>query len=382
MVFAEYIDDFAEIRPYTDDEMRPVLKRLSRNDWLVSGVRSLMFPGWPGFLKPLLDKLVKVNLWAKLRGIKTIDQFQRTIIIHDVMGYIVKKTIESVTTSGVENLDPNTPYLYISTHRDIVMDSAMLNYTMAKTDMRIAEIAFGDNLLINDFVSDLIRINRSFIVRRQASLREKAEAAVTLSRYINYTMGEGHSVWLAQREGRAKDGNDTTNPAVLKMLHLGPRREGIKFSDYVNSVNIVPVAISYEFDPCDVLKARELHRTEKAGGYRKKKGEDLLSMYAGLSGWKGRVHLSFGKPMRGKFGGATELAEEIDRKMHSIFRLWPSNYISHDEVTGKTSPGKYTAEEKDRFMHRFRRESDEVKLLGLKIYANAIENKPADMPTL
>ena len=174
-MFSEYIDDFADIRPYTDAEMRPVLRRLSRNDWLVSGVRRLMFPGWPSFLEPLVDKLVKFSLWTKLRKIKTIDQFQRTIIIDHVMDYVVKKTIESVTTTGDEDLDPNTPYLYISTHRDIVMDSAMLNYIMATKRKQIAEIAFGDNLLINDFVSDLIRINRSFIVRRQASPRERAD---------------------------------------------------------------------------------------------------------------------------------------------------------------------------------------------------------------
>lgn len=379
-MFSDYIDDFADIRPYTDAEMGPVLKRLSRNDWLISGVRRLMFPGWPGFLEPLVDKLVKLNLWNKLRGIKTIDQFQHKIIIDHVLDYIVKKTIDSVTITGDEDLDPETPYLYISTHRDIVMDSAMLNYTMAMKGKRIAEIAFGDNLLINDFVSDLIRINRSFIVRRQASLRERAKAAVTLSRYINYTMEQGNSVWLAQREGRAKDGNDRTNPAVLKMLHLGPRREGIKFDDFIDRINIVPVAISYELDPCDVLKARELHRTEKAGGYRKRKDEDLLSMYAGLSGWKGRVNVGFGKPMRGGFSGANDLASEIDKQIHHSYHLWPSNYIAHDEVCGEKTHEMYTVEEKKRFMQRFRRESASVRLFALKIYANAVANKLSDSP--
>ncbi len=379
-MFSDYIDDFADIRPYTDAEMRPVLKRLSRNDWLVSGVRRLMFPGWPGFLEPIIDKLVKFNLWNKLRSIKTIDQFQHKIIINHVMDYIVKKTIDVVTISGDEELDPDTPYLYISTHRDIVLDSALLNYVMATKGKRIAEIAFGDNLLINDFVTDLIRINRSFIVRRQASLREKASAAVTLSRYINYTMEQGNSVWLAQREGRAKDGNDRTNPAVLKMLHLGPRREGISFSDYISRIHIVPVAISYELDPCDVLKARELHRTEKAGGYRKRKGEDLLSMYAGLRGWKGRVHIGFGKSLDGKYDGANELANEIDKQIHRNFHLWPSNYIAHDKLCGENFHKEYSVEEEKRFMQRFRRESAEVRSIALKIYANVVTNKPTDSP--
>jgi hypothetical protein len=378
-VFSQYINDFSDIRPYTDAEMGPVLKRISRNDWLVSGVRRMMFPRWPAFLNPIVEKLVQLNLWYKLRGIKTIDQFQRGIIIDHVMDYIVKKTVESITTSGDEDLNPETPYLYISTHRDIVMDSALLNYWLAVNDMRIAEIAFGDNLLVNEFVSDLIRINRSFIVRRKLSLREQAREAVTLSRYINYTMEEGNSVWLAQREGRAKDGNDKTNPAVLKMLYLGPRREGISFNDFVERINIVPVAVSYELDPCDVLKARELHRTEKAGSYRKRKGEDLLSMYAGLSGWKGRVHLGFGRPVKGEFSGVNGLADEIDKQIHRNFFLWPNNYIAHDQLRGERSAiQRYTVEDVKRFMKRFRRESSDVESIALRIYANAVTNKLSD----
>lgn len=381
MAFSDYIDDFKDIRPYTDEEMTPVLRRISQNDWLVSGIRSMMFPQCPEFLESLVEKLVQFDLWRRLRRIKTIDQFQRKIIIDQVLEYIVKKTVASVTSSGDENLDPDQPYLYISNHRDIAMDSALLNYVMVKKNKRIAEIAFGDNLLMNDFVSDLIRINRSFIVRRQLPLRERAKAALTLSRYVSYTIEQGHSVWLAQREGRAKDGNDRTNPAVIKMLYLGPRRERIPFEEFVERVNIVPVAVSYEFDPCDVLKARELHRTEKKGEYRKRKDEDLLSMYRGLSGWKGRVHVGFGEQIRGGFSRVEDLAAEIDRQIHNCYRLWPSNYIAHDELSGKEiREHSYTVEDVKRFMHRFRRESREVKSIALRIYANAVANKLGGAP--
>ncbi len=375
MALSDYIDDYADIRPYTDEEMKPVLRRISRNDWLVSGVRSMLCPRCPAFLESFVERLVQFDLWRRLRRIKTIDQFQRKIIIDRVMEYVVKKTIESVSSSGDEKLDPEKPYLYISNHRDIVLDSALLNYIMVRKEKRIAEIAFGDNLLMNEFVSDLIRINRSFIVRRQLPVRERAKAALTLSRYISYTIEQGNSVWLAQREGRAKDGNDRTNPAVLKMLYLGPRREGMSFEEFLDCVNIVPVAVSYEYDPCDVLKARELHRTEKKGEYRKRKDEDLLSMYKGLSGWKGRVHIAFGDIIRGGFSDAGELSDEIDRQIHNAYRLWPSNYIAHDELVGRKKSGSYTVEDVRHFMHRFRRESMEVKSLALRIYANAVLNK-------
>jgi len=264
----------------------------------------------------------------------------------------------------------------ISNHRDIVLDSALINYAMVKTGKQIAEIAFGDNLLINDFVSDLIRINRSFIVRRELPLRERAKAILTLSRYIAYTLEQGHSLWLAQQAGRAKDGDDWTNPSIIKMLYFGPRREKIAFDDFIESAHIVPVAVSYEYDPCDNLKAREIHRRDKAGTYNKRKGEDLLSMYAGLRGWKGRIHLAFGKPLTGKFTNAAQVAEKIDSVIHNIYRLWPSNYIAFDALKGNTAhSSEYTDNDIETLMSRFRRESEEVKARGLAIYANAVKNK-------
>ncbi|MBT3274011.1 MAG: acyltransferase [Spirochaetales bacterium] len=376
MAFEHFVEDFEDIRPYTDAEMRPVLKRISHNDWLVGGVRSVLFPRCPEFLQPLVEKLVQLDLWTRLRKIETIDQFQKNIIIHRAMEYLVKKTTESVTMAGLEQLDPQKGYMYISNHRDIVLDSAFVNYSMVKTGKQIAEIAFGDNLLVNDFVSDLIRINRSFIVRRDLPLRERAKATLTLSRYIAYTMEQGNSLWLAQKEGRAKDGDDRTNPSIIKMLYFGPRREKISFDDYIARSRIVPVAVSYEYDPCDVLKAREIHRREKAGTYQKRKDEDLLSMYAGLRRWKGRVHVSFGKPLTGKFTNATQVAEKIDSVIHSIYKLWPSNYIAFDKLKGNTDhSSEYSAEDVENFTSRFRKESEEVKARVLHIYANSVKNQ-------
>jgi len=381
MIYSKYTGDFEDIRPYTDAEMKPVLKRISGNEWLGAGGRRMMFPNCPVFLKPFVGKLVQFGLWRRLRRIKTIEQFQSKIIIDRVLEYVLKKTVDSVTSSGDEKHDPDTPYLYISNHRDIVLDSALLNYVMIRKGKRIAEIAFGDNLLMNDFVSDLIRINRSFIVRRDLPVRERAKAALTLSRYIGYTLEIGHSIWRAQREGRAKDGNDSTNPAVIKMLYLAPRREDIEFNEFVSRLNIVPVAVSYEFDPCDVLKARELYRKEKYGTYRKRQGEDLLSMYRGLSGWKGRIHIAFGNLVRGHFSNAGELAAEIDKEIHRCYHLWPSNFMARDELAGSKSEGQtYSAEDVTGFMQRFRRESREVRNIAPQIYANAVLNQLGDSP--
>lgn len=367
--------EFQDIRPYNDDELTPVLRRLSRNDWLITGIRGVMFPGCPDFMTSLANKFVKFNLWSRLRRVKTIDEFQRKIIIDRVVAYIIKKSIESVSSSGTEYLSVNSPYIFISNHRDIILDSALINYIMVRKELNIAEIAFGDNLLLNDFVSDLIRINRSFIVRRDLPLRQRARAAVTLSRYIMHTTGLGNSVWVSQREGRAKDGDDRTNPSVIKMLYIAPKREKMSFQDFLYSVNIVPVSISYEFDPCDLLKARELHRTDQSGEYRKRKDEDLLSMYAGLKGSKGRVHLSFGSAVRGDFQSPEEVATEIDRTIHREYKLWPSNYIAYDTLHGKDDhSSSYSRKDVEDFLHRFRRESSPVRSIALKIYANAVIN--------
>ena len=374
--------EFQDIRPYNDDELRRVLRRISSNDWLISGMRSVLYPGCPDFMKTFVEKLVKFNLWNRLRRIKTIDEFQRKIIIDRVIAYVIKKSMQAISSSGTEFLSSNAPYVYISNHRDIVLDSALINYVMVKKGLRIAEIAFGDNLLINDFISDLIRINRSFIVRRELPLRQRARAALTLSRYVMYTTGRGNSIWISQREGRAKDGDDRTNPSVIKMLYLGPKREKMSFQDYLYSVNIVPVSISYEYDPCDLLKARELYRRDVTGNYRKRKDEDLLSMYAGLKGNKGRVHLSFGSPIRGKYSSPEEVAEAIDTTIHKEYKLWPSNYIAYDTLHGRDDHASwYSKDQADHFLHRFRRESMPVRSIALKIYANAVLNQIRHLET-
>lgn len=376
MVSRQYDGDFEDIRPFNDSEFRSVLRRIRNHPWLISAMRRLKFRRWPGWLSPLTDLWIRFILWVEFLNLKTIDQFQRRIVVGRVLEYILRKTSDGVTVSGTEGLSPDVGYLYVSSHRDIVMDSAVLNYVMAKYGLRIAEIAFGDNLLVNEFVSDLIRINRSFVVRRNLPARQKARAAFQLSQYIRHTMTEGNSVWIAQREGRAKDGNDRTNPSIIKMLYLAARRNKMNFQEFVEGYRIVPVSVSYEFDPCDAMKARELHRRTTAGDYRKRKNEDLLSMYAGLKGHKGRIHITFGEPLRGSgFHEPSEVAEAIDDAVHRGYRLWPSNYAAYDLVHGSERfAGEYSEAEQTELLDRLRREKREVVELALRIYAYPVVN--------
>lgn len=369
-------DEFEDIRPYNDAELPAVLNRISRNKWLVSGVRSVFWPHCPPFFRPLVDPFVRASLRKRLLGMKTIDEFQRRIVVGQVLEKIVEKTTEGLTTEGTERLHRDESYVYISNHRDITLDSALINYLLSHADLDIAEIAFGDNLLLNDFVADLIRVNKGFIVRRNLPPRQQIKASYQLSRYIWDTTKRGNSVWLAQREGRAKDGNDETNPSVIKMLYLSQRQQGLSFSEFMKQVNIVPVSISYELDPCDKLKAYELYRKKKRGFHKKRQNEDLISMFAGLKGYKGHVHIAFAAPLRGEFANEKEVAAVIDSEIFRLYRQWPSNYIAYDTVNQTTRfRDKYSVKEMMRFLKRFRGLSEPVKTVAVSIYANSVKNQ-------
>jgi len=253
---------------------------------------------------------------------------------------------------------------------------AFITCAMVDAKLPFIEIAIGDNLLMNQFVEDLIRINRSFIVRRNLPPREQIGASLKLSRYINHTMNEGNSIWIAQREGRAKDGKDITNPAILKMIYLSERKSGKNFSEYINDLNVVPVSINYELDPLDNLKAWELYRKSTRGEHNKRKYEDLISMYFGIKGMKGRVHLNFGEPLRGEFLSDKAAADAIDSFICYNYKIWPTNYIAFDALNeNERFREKYTDDERESFLRRFRHLPSAVRKIGLKTYAEAVEKK-------
>jgi 1-acyl-sn-glycerol-3-phosphate acyltransferase len=371
-------NEFDDIRPYNDAEIPAALKRFVKNRWLISGIRREVFPRLPSLLNPVLDFAVKTYLRKKFVSIHTVDEFQRKITRDMVLTWIVKHTTDGLSHSGLEHLQKGKAYIFISNHRDIVLDSALMNYVLSHNGFGILAIAFGANLMITELVSDLIRANKSFMVERDLPFKQRIQAAHHLSLYIWFLNQEGESVWIAQREGRAKDGDDRTSPALIKMLYMSQRKGGLSFSEYIQEVNIVPVAVSYEKDPCDLLKARELHKKGKHDHYEKKKDDDLLSMYNGLKGDKGRIHFAFAKPLQAEYQNEQEVARDMDWTIHSMYKVWPTNYIAYDELNpSKKYSTMYSAEERADFLRRFQHEREDIRRKALAMYAQPVINRQA-----
>ena len=369
-----FLEEFKEIQPYRGDDFFTAMKRLKKSKSLIRGIRKAIFPKVPFIFNPILNLLIKMYLRHNLRGVNTHYEFQ-CVVIRIVVGTVVKKTISEMTFSGLEKLASDKHYLLISNHRDITLDPALANYSMTTNNMPTFEIAFGNNLLINDLVTDLIRINKGFIVKRNQSPREQLISTIILSKYIWYTLNTNDSVWLAQREGRAKNGDDSTNPAIIKMLYLSQREEGLEFSDFINRLNIIPMVLSYEFDPCDRLKARELCRRDTNEVYKKRKDEDFLSMIQGITNFKGRVHIAYGDPLNGTWSDPKAVADAIDTFIQSNYKLWPSNYLAYDILHSTCKyASKYDEKYKDAFVKRFHRLPDNVKIYAYKAYAKPVEN--------
>ncbi len=369
-------DQFRDIRPYTDREFPQVKKRLIQNSFLVSTVRMMIWPKIPGFLHGLFDIAVKLFLKARLSNIRTVDDFQKKIVGLRLLKWVLDQSVDQLTWSGLESLDPDKSYVFISNHRDIVLDSALINYILNNAGFKVPFIAFGNNLLFDDMIEDLIRINKAFIVKRNLPPKQQLKELKHLSAYINQVLNRGDHIWIAQREGRAKDGKDQTNPAIVKMFHLSERKSQPDFSAYINSIGIVPVAISYEKDPCDRIKARELHKTQQKGEYKKKRRDDLVSMAAGISGDKGNVHVAFSRPLSGEFKSEKEVADAIDKSIHQTYKLWPRNYIAFDQINESTThKDEYDEADKRRFLHNYDNLKPDIKKILLEIYANPVISK-------
>ncbi|MEZ8140410.1 acyltransferase [Enterovibrio norvegicus FF-454] len=329
-------DPFLEIRPYRDDEVPAAIERLVNDDEFISAILKYRFSRLSGTIGWLLKPLMKLYLRAKWRKINSVRDVQ--LNVSSYMQSMIKNSSEGFTTSGVDKLDPNQSYLYVSNHRDIAMDPAMVNWCLHTQGFDTLRIAIGDNLLKKPCATELMKLNKSFIVKRSAKgPREMMKALGQLSAYIKHSIDENQSVWIAQKEGRAKDGNDKTDPAILKMFHVEGRREKIPFADYIASLRIVPVTISYENDPCDAAKANELYRKQEDGGYEKGEFEDIESIVQGIVGQKRRIHVSFGDVIGNEFETPVALAAEIDRQIYQNYHLFPSNYIAagkdHSSIT-------------------------------------------------
>ncbi|WP_407333833.1 1-acyl-sn-glycerol-3-phosphate acyltransferase [Enterovibrio sp. 27052020O] len=323
-------DPFLEIRPYHDEEVPAAIERLVSDDEFISAILKYRFPKLSGSFRWLFKPLLKQYLRAKWSKIKTVRDVQMNVASY--MQSMIKNTSEGFTTSGLEKLDPNQSYLFVSNHRDIAMDPAMVNWCLHTHGFDTVRIAIGDNLLKKPCATELMKLNKSFIVKRSVKgPREMMKALGQLSAYIKHSIDEKQSVWIAQKEGRAKDGNDKTDPAILKMFYVEGRREKIPFAEYIASLRIVPVTISYENDPCDAAKANELYRKQEDGAYEKGEFEDIESIVQGIVGQKRRIHVAFGDVIGNEFETPDALAVEIDRQIYKNYHLFPSNYIAAGE---------------------------------------------------
>jgi hypothetical protein len=370
-------EDFEDIRPYYDHEINSALIRIISNP-VFGKILDFLFPGQDH------EKIRQM-----LASTHTAHDFQFNFM-HPLVRSIVGKTSDGLTTNGWEYLVPGTSYLFISNHRDIVLDSAILQVLLFDHGHETSEITFGSNLMVNQFVIDLGKVNRMFRVERGAGKAELLSVSRKLSSYIRHTLtGKKASVWIAQRPGRTKDGNDRTETGLLKMLNMSG---GENFRESVRELNIVPVSISYEYEPCCAFKIRELLVTRHAGTYRKAPDEDLVSIIKGITQPKGRIHISITRPVNDYIGMIDEadmlnnklnaLAGMMDEEIYSAFRLWPGNYIAFDIMhNSEEYRSFYTPAEKDTFLNYMKNEitgiegnRGDIEKLFLEIYANPVIN--------
>ena len=318
---------FDSIRPFDDSDLSVVLPKLFNNKEFIDSIVAFKFSAWPRFMRPALGFFTRHYIIKQIIKVTTHRDFQR--LVEPYMERMISTTTESFTVSGLDKLDLSQACLFMSNHRDIALDPAFVNWALHINGLDTVRIAVGDNLLKKEWVADLIRLNKCFIVKRSATdRREKLSAAKLLSEYIEASLNaEQQHIWIAQREGRAKDGNDITNPAILSMLALNKSKD-VKFSQYILSLRIVPVSISYEFDPCDINKAKELQEVEREGSYDKPDNEDVKSIVKGITGQKGRVHIHFGEVLAAEFNTAKEVAEHIDQEILQGYKSFSTGPVA------------------------------------------------------
>lgn len=372
--------EFDEIRPYNDEELPQIFEELIAD---------------PAFQKAATDAIPNVPfelLAQKIRACKSKLDFQETFC-YGILWKIAADHTDGLTLDHTALPDKSKAYTYVSNHRDIILDSGFLSILLVDQGMDTVEIAIGDNLLVYPWIKKLVRVNKSFIVQRALTMRQMLESSARMSRYMHYTINEKkQSIWIAQREGRAKDSNDRTQDSVLKMLAMGGEGDLI---DRLIEMNIAPLAISYEYDPCDFLKAQEFQLKRDIEGYKKTTQDDLISMQTGLFGYKGKVHfqtapcindkleqLDRSLPKQELFSGISAC---IDRRIHGNYRIYSGNYVAYDWLNNTSEfADHYTSEEKQRFVTYIEQQLGKIKIPNkdedflrgklLLMYANPLVN--------
>ena len=372
--------DFDSIRPYEDDEVPGAIADLIADEKYEAFFKNMF---------PIFDYKKFIN---QLKYVKSIYEFQ-SIFAYSAVKFIIKKSIHKLSSSGLDNLDIKTPCLFISNHRDIVLDSSLMNFVLFEKGHNTSQTAIGDNLYVSSMITHLLKLNKSFTVKRNVQPRAFYDYSKALSAYIAHVIkNRKESIWIAQREGRAKDGNDKTQYSLLKMLMMNFEKSDKKsFFD----LNVIPVAVSYEYDPCDYLKAIELYMADHELPYEKTPEKDLKSMLQGIMGFKGNVHVAFGDALKdetilenGEFifnDWVKSIAEKIDKQIYSNYYLWNSNYIAFDIVNkSKRFADRYTELEKKAFKEYLNKriemipeniDTAEIRSILLSMYSNPVKNR-------
>lgn len=376
--------DFSDIAPYDDSIFKEKMASLVVD---------------PGFLHAVNYTMPKEDVPVLLDEMKQMDNkydFQHQIMF-PFLEMLAKTTTAGISLGGVKYYNPGMNYTFITNHRDIVLDASFLGLALLRRDLPTPEVAIGNNLLVFDWINDLVRLNKSFIVKRNTGLREGLMAAKKLSAYIHHAILEKQeSVWIAQREGRAKDSSDHTQESLVKMLAIAG--EG-SFMEKIKEINLMPVSISYEFDPNDYLKAREFLLRRRNPDFKKSQRDDLFSMETGLLQFKGRVHFQMTPRINNKLDEIGEFADintsakyvgwVIDQAIHRSYEIFPVNYIAYDMLHGTTRfSGKYSELERKETEEYFENQLNKVDvenvtveerkfMLGmmLTMYANPLKNK-------
>jgi 1-acyl-sn-glycerol-3-phosphate acyltransferase len=369
---------FDDIRPYYEDEIPAAMKRIAA---------SSSFPLLSSYVYP--DEAVK-DVRERVAGFKTVREFQQETM--SLMNKrVIDLTISDFSCTGLERLSKDKSYLYVSNHRDIVLDSSLLQYFLNANGYDTTEITFGANLMMNQLVVDIGKSNKMFKVERPGgNIKEFYKGSKHLSEYIRYVIKEKkQSVWIAQRNGRTKDGNDSTDQGIIKMFCLSEPEDKIKA---LADLHIVPVSISYEWESCDILKALELYESQYTK-YTKKPGEDLNSILTVIIQYKGQVHIEICQPISKAELSSLDLltkneyhkavASLIDSRIHTAYRLYPNNYIAHDIRYGNTRyQDMYTVEQRLAFEHHLSKldkydtcDMEQLRDIFLGIYSNPVDNK-------
>jgi hypothetical protein len=369
-------DDFEDTRPYRDEEIPAVIKRVADNSH---------FPEVVNYLFPQVDLQ---TFTENFRKIKTVDEFQ-VQVMNNVLRAILQRTTTEFSYSGMDKLIHDKSYMFISNHRDIMLDSAILQVGLYECGLKTSEITFGSNLMTSPFIVDIGKMNKMFKIERGGTPRELFSNSLKVSRYMRYAITQKQqSTWIAQRNGRAKNGFDATEVAVLKMFAMS---SSANFVSNLMELHITPIVISYEYEPCDFLKTRELY-ISKRKPYHKAPGEDLVSIVHGVKQWKGHIHLVACDTIteeeltqcdvfrhNEKF---KQLARIIDEKIHSNYRLCKTNYIAHDLLhqSDKYS-SSYLPAEKEAFkiymadgLQNIEGDKHELETIFLQIYATPVDN--------